>query len=115
MEDGFIEYMTNARNEFTNEINVQRWNGELRTAAEDLLICFDQMRERLLSRTTIPKVEPGRYGMMNVFTDGWFFPFANTDEETCEWLNNNPHKEEYRLLTKEEAIFLFTNRQQGFL
>ena len=48
VEDGFIEYMTNARNEFVNDINKQGWRTALRLTAENFLICFDQMRERLL-------------------------------------------------------------------
>lgn len=56
-----------------------------------------------------------RVGKMNVFTDGWFCPIAKNNKELCEWLNNNPYGEEYRLMTKEEVVFLITNRQQGFL
>lgn len=53
IEEDFKEYMIEARDLFVMEINEQEWNTKLRTSAEDLLICFDQMRERLLS-TSIP-------------------------------------------------------------
>lgn len=56
-----------------------------------------------------------RYGKINAFTDGWFCPLARDKKAMCEWLNNNPYGEEYRLMTKEEVIFLISNRQQGFL
>ncbi len=50
--ESFEDYMRNSRNEFVMEINRQEWNTKLRTTAEDLLICFDQMRERLLKTPT---------------------------------------------------------------
>lgn len=56
-----------------------------------------------------------KYGKVNVFTDGWFCPMGNTDEEVCKYLNNNPYGESYRLMTKEEVIYLILNRKQGFL
>lgn len=45
--DSFEEYMTNSRNAFIKEVGEQEWNTKLRTTAEDIIICFDQMRERL--------------------------------------------------------------------
>lgn len=56
-----------------------------------------------------------KYSMCNFLTDGWVYPIGNTYEEMCEYLNNNPHGEKYRLMTKEEVIYLITNRKQGFL
>jgi hypothetical protein len=55
------------------------------------------------------------YGKVNFLTDGWFYPIGNTKEQVCEYLNNNPHGETFRLMTKEEVIYLITNRKQGFL
>jgi hypothetical protein len=46
-EETFEDYMSNAREKFVIDIHNQKWNNAMRTAAEDLLICFDQMRERL--------------------------------------------------------------------
>lgn len=54
-----------------------------------------------------------KYGRCNFLTDGWFYPMANTKEELCELLNND--KEGFRVLTKEEVIYIIQNRQQGFL
>lgn len=58
-----------------------------------------------------------RSSITNVFTDGWTFPIPNSEsyEEVCEWLNNNPYGDEYRLMTKEEVLFMISKRQQGFL
>lgn len=56
-----------------------------------------------------------RYGKINFLTDGWFCPLAKDAEGLCEYLNNNLHGDEYRLMTKEEVIYLISNRQQGFL
>ena len=43
----FADYMGNARNKFVNAIQQQKWNTELRTSAEDILIAYDQMRKRI--------------------------------------------------------------------
>jgi hypothetical protein len=43
----FADYMGNARNKFVNDIQQQKWNTELRTSAEDILIAYDQMRKRI--------------------------------------------------------------------
>lgn len=46
-EGTFEDYMMSAREKFLVDIHNQKWDNKMRTAAEDLLICFDQMRERL--------------------------------------------------------------------
>lgn len=56
-----------------------------------------------------------RYGLISFLTDGWFYPAAETIEELCDYINDNPHGVSYRLMTKEEVIFLLTTRKQGFL
>lgn len=55
------------------------------------------------------------YGKVNFLTDGWFCPIGNTYEEVCKYLNNNPHGESFRLMTKEEVLYIITHRKQGFL
>jgi hypothetical protein len=55
-----------------------------------------------------------KYGKVNVFTDGWFCPMGENYQEVCDYLNNNP-KETYRLMTKDEVLFILGTRQQGFL
>lgn len=47
----FDGYVKNARDEFTLFINAFEWRTDLRTHIESLLICFDQMRERLTPST----------------------------------------------------------------
>ena len=56
-----------------------------------------------------------RYGKINFLTDGWFCPLAKDAEGMCEYLNNNPHGDKFRLMTREEVIYLLTVRKQGFL
>lgn len=57
-QDGtFEDFMSNSRDAFVKEINEQEWNTKLRTTAEDILICFDQMRERIIN----PKQRDGDY------------------------------------------------------
>ena len=48
-EDGedFDNYVVLARDEFVKEVNKQDWNTQLRMTAENLLIAYDQMRQRL--------------------------------------------------------------------
>jgi hypothetical protein len=54
-----------------------------------------------------------KYGRTNFLTDGWFCDLADTIEELCDILNNDPWG--YRLLTKEEVIYMIDQREQGFL
>jgi hypothetical protein len=55
-----------------------------------------------------------RYGKINFLTDGLFLGLGDTVEEVCDDLNNNPLRK-FRLMTKDEVIFLITHRDQGFL
>lgn len=56
-DDGtFKEYLSNTRDEFVKEINAQEWNIKLRTTAEDLLIAFDQLRDKYTTQSN-PSVE----------------------------------------------------------
>jgi len=45
--EGFEDYIRNARDGFTSFINAFEWRTDLRTHCENLLIAYDQMRERL--------------------------------------------------------------------
>jgi hypothetical protein len=56
-----------------------------------------------------------RYGKFNFLTDGWFFPIGHNYEEVCNYLNNNPHGETFRIMTKEEVVYIINNRKQGFI
>lgn len=47
---------------------------------------------------------------VNFLTDGWICPIGNTDEETCEYLNNNKYGEKYRIMTKEELFYIINHR-----
>lgn len=60
-------------------------------------------------------VEYNRYGKANFLTDGWFCPIGGTYKQVCEYLNNNPYGEKFRLMTKEEVLYIISNRKQGFL
>jgi hypothetical protein len=55
-----------------------------------------------------------RYGKINFLTDGLFLGLGDTIEEVCNDLNNNPHRK-FRLMSKDEVLFLITHRDQGFL
>lgn len=63
-----------------------------------------------ITTRTMPK-----YGKVNFLTDGWVYPIAETEQGVCDYLNHNPHGEQFRLMTKEEVAYLIINRNQGFL
>lgn len=43
----FEDYIGDARDAFVNDVNNQDWNTKMRTASESILICFDQMADRI--------------------------------------------------------------------
>ncbi|MFA7290360.1 MAG: hypothetical protein WC055_15910 [Melioribacteraceae bacterium] len=45
-EGTFWDYLSEARSEFVIDINKQLWSTELRMAAENILIAYDQVVER---------------------------------------------------------------------
>ena len=55
----FEDYMGSERDNFVNEINNQKWDTKMRTAAESLLICFDQMANRLAGYSAHPPAPAG--------------------------------------------------------
>ena len=42
----FLKYTTEARDKFCRYIKSLDWNTEMRTSVDDLLICFEQLKER---------------------------------------------------------------------
>jgi len=42
-EKTFENYIDEARSEFVIKVKTQKWNTKMRTAAEDILIAYDQM------------------------------------------------------------------------
>jgi len=50
-KEQFLEAVFEERNAFCNEIHKQHWDTKMRTAAESLLIIYDQMKERLIQFT----------------------------------------------------------------
>jgi len=59
--------------------------------------------------------EWSKYTMTNFLTDGFTYPLSYSKEGVCDFLNNDPDGEKYRLMTKEEVLFIISNRKQGFL
>jgi len=45
----FQAFVTQERRNFVNAVNSQKWDTEMRTASENLLIAFDQMKEKLFN------------------------------------------------------------------
>lgn len=46
-EPGFVEYINESRASFIKHIHSMEWDLKLRTAVDDLLICFDQMKNKI--------------------------------------------------------------------
>jgi len=65
-EETFEEYLGNARSEFIEAVDAQEWNNLLRTEAENILIAYDQMRERLFPTT--PPAEEKTDAVFDVLT-----------------------------------------------
>lgn len=64
MDEGFKQYLTQARDNFVRAVNEQKWDSALRLEAENLLVAFDQMRDKLETSAQVtfidyaPGVEP---------------------------------------------------------
>jgi len=54
-----------------------------------------------------------KYGKVNFLTDGWFCSMGDTYEEVCNYLNNNPHGEKFRIMTKEELFYIINHRSNS--
>lgn len=49
-EAEFDDYCVATKDDFTNFINTLEWDNKLRTKVENLIICFDQMMQRLINK-----------------------------------------------------------------
>ena len=58
-------------------------------------------------------VDEARYGLCNVLTDGWTHWIGETHADVCEYLNNNPHGETFRVLTLRELNYIINQRGNG--
>lgn len=45
----FQAFVTQERRNFVNAVNSQKWDTEMRTASENLLIAFDQIKDKLFN------------------------------------------------------------------
>ena len=54
-----------------------------------------------------------KYGLTNFLTDGRYCPIGNTYQDICDYLNNNPYGEKYRIMTKEELFYIIENRNNS--
>ena len=50
-----------------------------------------------------------KYGLCNALTDGWTY-WVGSKEQLCTYLNDNPHGVKYRILTKEELLYIINHR-----
>lgn len=101
VENGFIEYMRETRDQFSKYINGLEWNAPLRTQCESLLICFDQMRERLL---TPQQPESAGLRWVKVASDAWdaATEFARNHYDRIYGSDEPLSKEEYLKTIKEK-------------
>lgn len=73
----FDEYIREERDAFVLAINEAPWNTKQRTQAENLLIAYDQMRDKLQAASGSDAVEfaefIGREGL-KLYSEGWCQP-----------------------------------------
>ena len=62
-------------------------------------------------RITVKVAKWPKYSICNFLTDGWTYPIGNSYEEVCDYLNNNPHGEKYRIMTKDELFYIINHRR----
>lgn len=78
-QDDFSDYMRNARDKFCETIKSHERSIELLVAAEDILICFDQMRERI-SNPVKQESDAEQY-MIEAVAEKW-------SEDNAEWIRD---------------------------
>lgn len=49
-------------------------------------------------------------GLCNILTDGWTY-WVGSKQDLCDYLNNNPYGEKYRILTKAELDYILNHRK----
>lgn len=63
-----------------------------------------------ISGKKVRAAEWPKYSKSNFLTDGWVCPLGDNYEQVCEYLNNNPHGEKYRIMTKDELFYIINHR-----
>lgn len=79
--------------------------GYANTVTWKLVWQFERQRNNGTPINGLPK-----YGLCNALTDGWTYWIANSKEELCSYLNDNPYGDKYRILTPEELIYIVKHR-----
>jgi hypothetical protein len=46
-DEGFLNFIVGAKNNFVKKVDEQKWNNELRMEAENIIIAYDQMMNKL--------------------------------------------------------------------
>jgi hypothetical protein len=105
-EETFEDYMRNARNEFVESIISREWNTEMRTAADDILIAYDQMKEKILSSPA--KVEGDAVEFANFIGDR---PIPEYSKSTNMWRWWNNEKRDYEFATTEQLYTEYLKQQ----
>lgn len=83
-EETFSDFMRNSRDAFVKAVIEHKWDLKLRTAADSLLICFDQMRAKIEATPTPQSIEQTiiRFGKY-LAEQGWK-PYSENAWENSE-------------------------------
>ena len=80
-EPEFIEYINKSRAAFVKHIHGMKWDAKFRTAVDDLLICFDKMKNRLSESSPAGAAEGASEGMAEALTVQAVIDWMNTWEQ----------------------------------
>lgn len=99
-----------------NKANVFKNPDYAASVAWKLGYCNTNMVNTIGTKVT-ERFQWNKYCKLQFLTDGWVFPIGNNYEEVCNYLNNNPYGEKFRIMTKEELFHIInyrTNAKQLF-
>ena len=114
-EPEFIEYINKSRAAFVKHIHGMKWDTKLRTAVDDLLICFDQMKTRLSESSPAGAAEGASEGMAGAVKFAKFL--ADNDYRpgsgNKHWFKWNGMEVDETPLTLEQVYQIFASLSPG--
>ena len=114
-EPEFIEYINKSRAAFVKHIHGMKWDAKFRTAVDDLLICFDQMKNRLSESSPAGAAEGASEGMAEALrfakwlADNDYRPGSGNKH----WFKWNGMEVDENPLTIEQCYQIFASLSPG--
>ena len=114
-EPEFIEYINKSRAAFVKHIHGMKWDAKFRTAVDDLLICFDKMKNRLSESSPAGAAEGASEGMAGAVKFAKFL--ADNDYHpgsgNKHWFKWNGMEVDETPLTLEQVYKIFASLSPG--